>query len=81
MNVFGRKVRAHPDTQIESVSTENLGVDGAHEFRQTVKSFRRRPICQPVEIAVRSSDVTISARRNVNDDLSLLWHKFVRSTE
>ena len=74
MHATCAEVRAHLDTQVESFSTDNLGVDGAHEFGQAVKPFGRRPVCQPVDIAVGSSDVTISARRNVNDDLSLLWH-------
>ena len=71
VHVICAEVRAHLDTQVESLSTENLRVDRAHEFWQTVKTLRRRPIRQPVEVAVRSSDVTISARRDVNDDFSL----------
>src|SRR5437867_3359428 len=65
---------AHLHTQVERLSTENLGVDRSREFWQTVKPFRCRPVRKPVEIAVRSSDVTIDARRDVNDDLWLLWH-------
>src|SRR5437660_2170478 len=71
VHVICAEVRAHLDTQVESLSTENLRVDRAHEFWQTVKTFRRRPIRQPLDVAVRASDVTISARRDVNDDFSL----------
>ena len=71
VHVICAEVRAHLDTQVESLSTENLRVDRAHEFWQAVKTFRRRPIRQPVDVAVRSSDVTISTRRDVNDDFSL----------
>src|SRR3984957_13960198 len=71
VQVICAEVRAHLDTQVECLSTENLRVDRAHEFWQTVKTLRRRPIRQPVDVAVRSSDVTINARRDVNDDFSL----------
>jgi hypothetical protein len=67
VHVICAEVRPHLDTQVECLSTENLRVHRAHEFWQTVETFRRRTIRQPVDVAVRSSDVTISARRDVND--------------
>ena len=71
VHVICTEARAHLDTQVECLSAENLRVDRAHEFWQTIKTFRRRTIRQPVDVSVRSSDVTISARRDVNDDFSL----------
>ena len=71
MHVTCAERRTHVYTKVERLAAENLGIDGAREFRQTVEAFGRRPIRQPIEIAIRSSDVAVGARRNVDNDSSL----------
>src|SRR5260221_14168365 len=51
VHVICAEVRARLDTEVECRSIENLRVDRPHEFCQTVKTFRRRTIRQPVDVA------------------------------
>src|SRR5262245_55714228 len=53
MHVISGEVRSHLDAQVEGLATEDLGIDGARKFRQTVEAFWSRPARQPIEIAVR----------------------------
>src|SRR5947209_4358420 len=65
MHVTWAKARTHLHTLVEGFAAKDLGVDGAREFRQTVEAFGSRTPRQPIEIAIRSSDVAVSARRNI----------------
>src|SRR5215471_6277909 len=73
MHVICAEAGAHLHAQVEGLATENLGIDGARKFRQTVEPLWSRPSGQPIEIAIGSSDVAVRARRNIDDDFSL-WH-------
>ena len=73
MHVIRAKARAHLHTQVEGLAAENLGVNGARKFRQTVEALWGRTSCQPIKIAIGSSDVAVRAGRNIDDDFSL-WH-------
>jgi hypothetical protein len=63
------EARAHLQTPVEGLATEDLGVDGALEFRQTVEALLSRPTRQPIQVAIEPSDVTVCACRDVDDDL------------
>ncbi len=56
---------AHLQTPVEGLAAENLGVRGALEFRQTVKTLWSRSFGQPTEIAIGPSHVAVRARRNI----------------
>src|SRR5258708_40065133 len=65
---------AHLDTQVEGLATEELGVDRAREFRHAVEPFRGGPTREPVQAAVGTGDVAVSACCGMGDDLSFLCH-------
>src|SRR5258705_1126139 len=67
------EARTHPQTMVEGLAAEDLGIGGALEFRETVEALRGWPFRQPIEIAIGSSHVAICARRNVDNDSSQ-WH-------
>src|SRR5262249_49685911 len=60
-------------TAVEGLAAEDLSIDGALEFRETVEALWSRPFRQPVEIAIGSSHVAVRAGRDIDDDFSL-WH-------
>src|SRR5215467_13862676 len=66
------EARAHLQTPVEGLAAEDLGIGGALEFRETVEALWSWPFRQPIEIAIGSSHVAVCARRNINDDFSLL---------
>lgn len=66
--VVGSERGAQLDAAVERLPSQNLGIDGARESGQPVESLERRSIRQPVEVAIRSGDVAIRARRDVDDD-------------
>jgi hypothetical protein len=67
------EARAHLQTPVEGLAAENLGIDGALEFRETVKALWSWPFRQPIEIAIGPSHVAVRARRNIDDYFSP-WH-------
>jgi len=66
------EARTHLQTLVEGLAAEDLGIGGALEFRETVKALWSWAFRQPIEIAIGSSHVAIRARRNIDDDFSLL---------
>src|SRR5262249_37436981 len=64
------KARAHLQAPIEGLAAEDLGVGGALELRETVETPWSWPLRQPIEIAIRSSQVTVRARCDIDDDFS-----------
>src|SRR5215472_1429974 len=66
------EARAHLQTSVEGLAAEDLGIGGALEFRETVEALWSWAFRQPIEIAIGSSHVAIRARRNIDDDFSLL---------
>jgi len=70
MRGAGAEARAELQTPIEGLATENLGVDGALEFRETVEALWGRPFRQPIEVAIEPSDEAVRARCDVYDDFS-----------
>ena len=66
----GSEAGAQLEAPLERLATEDLGVDGALEFRETVEVPRRRPGGQPVEVAIRARHEAVGARRDVHDDLA-----------
>jgi hypothetical protein len=65
------EARAQLKAAVVGLATEDLGIDGALEFRQTVEALRSRPFRQPIEIAIGSSHVAVRARRKIHYDFSL----------
>jgi hypothetical protein len=61
------EARAHLQATVEGLAAKDLGIGGALEFRQTVEAFWSWPFRQPIEIAIGSSNVAVSARRDVDD--------------
>jgi hypothetical protein len=70
MNVICLEARAHLDAPVECLTAEDLGIDGPRKLGQTVEALWSRPARQPVETAIGAGDVAVSARRDVDDNLS-----------
>lgn len=66
------EARAHLQTPVESLAAEDLGIGGELEFREAVEALWGWPFRQPIEIAIRSSHVTVRTGRNIDDDFSPL---------
>src|SRR5512142_1037921 len=64
VNVMRAELRPQLKTPLEGLAAEDLGINGALEFRDAVEALWSRPFRQPIEIAVRSSDVAVRAGRD-----------------
>src|SRR5947207_7379660 len=64
------EARAQLETPVEGLAAEDLGIDGALEFRQTVEALWSRPFGQPIEIAIRASHVAVCTGGDIHDNFS-----------
>src|SRR4051812_36450221 len=70
----GVELRAQAQAYLVGLSPHQHRVDRLHESVHPVETLGSRPGCQPVEIAVRSGDVTVGAGRDVDDDVATFLH-------
>jgi hypothetical protein len=76
-STLGIELCSHAQTRFVGLPAEHFRIDGSHECVDPVKTRWRWASGQPFEVAVRPRDVSISARRDVDDDFSLVRHEAV----
>ena len=74
MHSICTEARAPLQTPIEDLAAEDRGIGGALESSKTVEGLWSWSFRQPIEIAIGSSHIAVCARRNIDDDPSLLHH-------
>src|SRR5690349_20258082 len=65
---------AHLDREIISLAPPQDGVNRARKGGHAIASLRRGAI-EPIDAAIRTSDIPVGARCNVDDDLAA-WRRF-----
>src|ERR1700737_3049528 len=69
------ELRPHAKAHLVGLPAKQLRVDRPHEGVHAVETFWRGAGRKPLEITVRTRDVTVGAGCDVDDDISALRHE------
>src|ERR1043166_617500 len=72
----GVELRPHAQAHLVGLPAQQLRVDRPQEGAHAVETFGLGAGRQPFEITVRTRDVTVHARPDVDDDVSALRHEY-----